>query len=85
MDSQVSSSFIYAILAGIFAVLAFIYYQKINYPKQKRHPLYYAGVFFLVSNLVYNTTSPESVASQITFKNVFNPEICEMKTGQPTF
>ena len=48
MDAQVSSSFIYAVLAGLFAVLIFIYYQKINFPEKKRHPLYYAGVFFIV-------------------------------------
>ena len=85
MDTQISSSFIYAILGGVFSVLAFIYYQKINYPKTKRHPLYYAGVFFIVSNIIYNTTSPESISSQMTFKNVFDPVVCEMKTGQPEF
>ena len=72
MDAQVSSSFIYAVLAGLF-------------PEKKRHPLYYAGVFFIVSNIIYNTTSPESVNSQMTLKNVFSPVVCEMKTGQPSF
>ena len=85
MDAQVSSSFIYAVLAGLFAVLIFIYYQKLTFQKKKRHPLYYAGVFFIVSNIIYNTTSPESINSQMTLKNVFSPVVCEMKTGQPSF
>ena len=85
MEATVSTSFIYAILGGIFAVLALIYYQKVNQPKTKRNPLYYAGVFFIVANIIYHAMSPEDVASQLSMKSMFNPAICEMKTGQPEF
>ena len=85
MESSVSSSFVYAILGGFFAVLALIYYQKSKDPEFKRHPVYYAGVFFIISNIIYHLHSPSSGSSQIKMKNVFNPSVCEMKTGQPSF
>jgi|TARA_Y100000389_G_scaffold189951_1_gene214259 hypothetical protein len=85
MEATVSTSFIYAILGGIFSVLALIYYQKVNQPKLKRKPLYYAGIFFVVANVIYHVISPNDVTSQMTMKNIFNPVICEMKTGQPEF
>ena len=85
METTVSSSFIYAILGGIFAVLALIYYQRLKDPEFKRNPIYYAGIFFIVSNIVYHTTSPNSPGSQLKMKSVFPPAVCEMKTGHPSF
>ena len=85
MEATVSTSFIYAILGGFFAVLALIYYQKTKDPEYKRNPIYYAGIFFIVSNIVYHVSSPNDVASQLKMKNMFSPPVCEMKTGQPTF
>ncbi len=83
METQISSSFIYAILSGIVSVLAFVYVQKQYYQKKERHPLYYAGIFFIVSNIVYNISSPDSPESQMRFN--YNTIDCQMKTGQPTF
>lgn len=85
MEATVSTSFIYSILGGIFSVLALIYYQKTKDPNFKRNPLYYAGVFFIVANIIYHISCPERTASQISMKNVFTPLICEMKTGNPEF
>ena len=85
METTVSSSFVYAILGGVISVLALIYYQRLKDPEFRRNPVYYAGIFFLVSNLIYHSTSPHSSASKITVPSVFSPTICEMKTGQPSF
>ena len=85
MEATVSTSFIYAILGGILALLALIYYQKVKEPTTKRNPLYYAGVFFIVANIIYHVMSPKDVTSQFSMKRIFNPVICEMKTGHPEF
>ena len=85
MENKISSSFIYAILGGIFSVLALLYYERQKDPKKSRHPLYHAGVFFIVSNIIYNFTSPDSVGSQMVMSTPFNPVVCEMQTGQPPF
>lgn len=85
METTVSSSFIYAVLGGVFSVLALIYYQKSKDPEFKRNPIYYAGVFFIISNVVYHISSPNNVASQIKMRSVFSSPVCEMKTGYPSF
>ena len=85
METTVSASFIYAILGGILSILIMIYYNKTSENPKKRTNIHYAGVFFIVSNIIYYITSPENVSSNITMKSVFVPEKCEMKTGFPTF
>jgi hypothetical protein len=85
MEAIVSTSFIYAILGGIVATLAFIYYEKNSNPEKQRNSLYYAGMFFIISNLIYHGTSPTSSTNQISMTTPFAPVVCEMKTGNPTF
>ena len=85
MEATVSTAFVYAILGGLLAVIGLIYHQKKKDPEFKRKPIYYAGIFFIVSNVVYHISSPKDLTSQLKMKSVFPPQVCEMKTGQPTF
>tara|TARA_Y100000389_G_scaffold204765_1_gene259481 strand:- start:10266 stop:10523 length:258 start_codon:yes stop_codon:yes gene_type:complete len=85
MEAIVSTSFIYAILGGIVATLAFIFYEKQNEPEKQRNSLYYAGMFFIISNIIYHGTAPTSVSNQITMSTPFSANVCEMHTGTPNF
>ena len=84
MEATVSTAFIYAILGGILSVFGLIYYQKQKDPEFKRKPIYYAGIFFIVANVIYHMYSQNDV-SQMKVKNVFQPQSLEMKTGLPSF
>ena len=85
MEATVSTSFIYRNLGRFFRCSCFDLLSKNKRSEYKRNPIYYAGIFFIVSNIVYHVSSPNDVASQLKMKNMFSPPVCEMKTGQPTF
>jgi|TARA_B100000965_G_scaffold283153_1_gene241042 hypothetical protein len=85
MEATVSTAFIYAILGGVLSVFSLIYYQKTKDPEFKRKPIYYAGIFFIVANIIYYMYLPNDITGQLKVKNVFSPNVLEMKTGQPTF
>ena len=85
MEATVSTAFIYAILGGVLSVFSLIYYQKTKDPEFKRKPIYYAGIFFIVANIIYYMYLPNYITGQLKVKNVFSQNVLEMKTGQPTF
>ena len=88
MEAIVSTSFVYAILGGLFVTLAYIYYMKRKDPSYDRHPMYHAAIYFVLANIIYyfvKGSSELSTMPQIKMKSLFVPQVNEMKTGHPNF
>ena len=88
MEAIVSTSFVYAVLGGLFVTLSFIYYMRRKDPLYQRHPMYHATIFFVIANIIFyfvKSDNKSDTMPQIKMKSLFTPQVTEMKTGYPNF